>query len=245
MTAPPPPASAHAGGGEAPAACDGVRGAGDAAQARAVVHAAAAPCDGVRGARDATQERAVVRATAAAPDIVVMTARSNSQKAPLPCSPARAASDESDHDHPIHSPVQGPSNAPPEQFYTPGTPNHHHTSHRARLNKFISRTPEALPHGQHSSPTVASPVAAPAATPPPPAPAPSAGLLPPAQPAAPSPPSVPPQPAVATGAADSEPGGGPWLHRALRRLAGVNAPGLSESATPLGRTRSQKPPSNQ
>ena len=33
-----------------------------------------------------------------------------------------------------------------------------------------------------------------------------------------------------------------WVSRALRRLAGVNKPGLSESDTPLGRTRSQKPP---
>ena len=33
-----------------------------------------------------------------------------------------------------------------------------------------------------------------------------------------------------------------WISRAVRRLAGVNRPGLSESSTPLGRTRSQKPP---
>ena len=46
----------------------------------------------------------------------------------------------------------------------------------------------------------------------------------------------PPEP---ESAAPSEPG---WVSRALRRLAGVNKPGLSETDTPLGRTRSQKPP---
>ena len=187
------------------------------------------------GAEGAAREDVVDHDAAAREDVVV-DADSTSDHAHTP------ASDRTSQYLPIQSPVRGPSNTPPEHFYTPDAPRHH-TGHRARLNRFISHTPEAPLHGQHSSPTLAVPssVTAPAAASLPPTQA--AGFMPPpgTQPAALSQPSAPPQPA---GAQSSEPGGGAWLHRALRRLAGVNAPGLSESEAPLGRTRSQKPPSN-
>ena len=238
-TAPPAPSSAQNGEGvatAAPPAWGGVVSGAGAAHRGVVVNAGtAAPEDAVVDAGRASQDHAH---TQAAPEDVVVDAGNASQD-----HAHHQAPNQPDHNHPLQSPVRDPSGAPPEQFYTPGTPRHHHTGHRARLNKFISHTPEALLQDQHSSPNIADPslVTTPATSSPP---AQAAGLLPPPsdQPAALSQPSVPTQ---ATGAPASDSGGGAWIHRALRRLAGVNAPGLSESDTPLGRTRSQKPPSHQ
>ena len=238
-TAPPAPSSAQNGEGvatAAPPAWGGVVSGAGAAHRGVVVNAGtAAPEDAVVDAGRASQDHAH---TQAAPEDVVVDAGNASQD-----HAHHQAPNQPDHNHPLQSPVRDPSNAPPEQFYTPGTPKHHQTGHRARLNKFISHTPEALLQDQHSSPNIADPslVTTPATSSPP---AQAAGLLPPPsdQPAALSQPSVPTQ---ATGAPASDSGGGAWIHRALRRLAGVNAPGLSESDTPLGRTRSQKPPSHQ
>ena len=102
--------------------------------------------------------------------------------------------------------------APPDAFFTP--PQHRRDQ------------PPALP-GPTSPPLAAAP-AQPA--PSPPGQQGQAGQS--GQPQAGS-------PAEPESAIPSEPG---WVSRALRRLAGVNKPGLSESDTPLGRTHSQKPP---
>ena len=110
---------------------------------------------------------------------------------------------------------------PPDIFYTP----------EPRLPN-SPRRPLTPPHAHNADAEAAPPahVVPPQVPADPPPEPPVEPPIPPAPPqAAPPPPAVP---------ARSEPG---LLSRALRRLAGVNNPGLSESDAPLGRTRSQRP----